>query len=263
MQAASSKKATQLLSNTFTIIIPAYNEEMRIGPVLDEICDFISKNGLEWKVVVSIDGDDRTEEIVSSYARNYPFVSGNKSTSRGGKGMALKRALREVRSDYVITMDADRSVAFTDIVPGLSNLKENEVLIFSRYSKENHIPAFRRLLSRGYNLLLRALLRIKVRDTQSGYIASKSQPFINAMNKVGVTNGFYYAILYYYLARGGSKIMEVPIKYNHREGSKFNPLGMVIGGGVSLIAFLLRHSRFYKHVPKPIIELYNRKFRWI
>ena len=51
-----------------TIIIPAYNEESRIKGVLDEISDFISTNKADWDVIVSVDGNDGTADIVRSYS---------------------------------------------------------------------------------------------------------------------------------------------------------------------------------------------------
>jgi glycosyltransferase involved in cell wall biosynthesis len=70
-----------------TIIIPAYNEEKRIGRVLQEISEFITINNPNWNVIVSIDGNDGTEEIVKDYSKKYSFISYNKKGSRAGKGV--------------------------------------------------------------------------------------------------------------------------------------------------------------------------------
>ena len=257
------EKGDNLLDESFTVLIPAYNEERRIGSVLEEICDFIHKRGLNWKVVVSIDGKDGTEGIVSSYSQRFSFITSSRSLSRSGKANALKRALKSVGTEYLITMDADGSMSFQSIIDGLKYLTDFDVVVFSRYSNGNHIPMIRKFMSRGYNLLIRSLLGLKMKDTQSGYIAAVAKPFVSAMNKVGLTNGYYYAVLYYYLKKEQAKIIEIPVKYSHIDGSKFSPLTQVVGGVVSLVAFLLRHSRFYKYLPKKLVSLYYRKFRWI
>lgn len=252
-----------LSDETFTVVIPAFNEEKRIGTTLQEICEFIYENKLQWKVIVSADGRDRTAEIVSSYSAGFPFVSCLRSPTRSGKGGALKRVLEHVDSKYLITMDADGSIEFKSIIMNLKFLNGKDVLIFSRYFDGNYIPAFRKFLSGGYNILIRTLLRLRIRDTQSGYIAARSESFVRAMNKVSVTNAFYCGPLYYYLTKEKAKIMEIPTEYAHDNGSKFSPVGLVIGGSVSLFAFLLRHSRFYKYVPKSLISLYYKKLRWM
>ncbi|MGC8622191.1 MAG: glycosyltransferase, partial [Caldisphaera sp.] len=73
-----------------TVIIPAYNEEKRIGKVLSEIADFISGNNLNWNIIVSIDGNDGTENIVKEMKEKYRFISYDKNHGRGGKGYAVK-----------------------------------------------------------------------------------------------------------------------------------------------------------------------------
>ena len=263
MQVASVEKGNDVLDATFTVVIPAYNEEERIGVTVHEICEFIDSNKIDWQVIVSADGRDRTAEIVSSYSTKFPFVTCLRSPTRSGKGAALKRAIKQVDSKYLITMDADGSMSFKNVIANLRFLNDNDVLIFSRYFSGNHIPPIRKFLSAGYNVLVRAFLRLRIRDTQSGYIAADTKHFVRAMNKVGVTNGFYYVILYYYLTKGKARIREIPTDYVHDNRSKFSPVGMVIGGAVSLFAFMLRHSRFYKYVPKGLISLYYRKLRWI
>ena len=54
-----------------TGVIPAYNEEKRIGRVLQEISEFITINNPNWNVIVSIDGNDGTEEIVKNYSKDF------------------------------------------------------------------------------------------------------------------------------------------------------------------------------------------------
>ena len=263
MQVASTEMGHNLLDETFTVVIPAYNEEERIGTTLQEISELIADNKLQWKVIVSIDGRDRTEEIVSSFSIRFPFISSLRSLTRSGKGAALKRALKYVDSKYLVTMDADGAVNLKSIIANLKFLNGDDVLIFSRYFDGNYIPTFRKFLSRGYNVLVRSLLGLRIRDTQSGYVAAESEPFIKAMNKVGVTNEFYCIILYYYLTKEKAKIREIPTNYKHDNGSKFSHTGMIIGGTISLFAFLLRHSRFFKYIPKELVSLYYRKLRWI
>jgi hypothetical protein len=65
------------------------------------------------------------------------------------------------------------------------------------------------------------------------------------------------------MSRDNVGIKEIEVHYDHMEGSKFHPLGEVIGQGTSLLAFRIRYSRFYKFIPDELIQLYYRKFRWI
>jgi len=259
-----SPKYTTTNIPSVTIIIPAYNEEKRIGRVLREISEFITINGLNWTVILSIDGNDGTEEIVKDYSRKYSFISYNKNGKRGGKGGAIKRGVSESTGEFTILMDADGSISFKAIVDNLSLVKNYDVILFDRYlNEDNHIPILRRIPSRGFNALVRVLFGIKVSDTQCGYKIIRTEMLKKAFSQVSVTNTFFDVALLFYLKGMGARIGEVSVAYNHDEESRFNVVAEVLGQGVSLIAFRIRHSRFYKYVPEWTKELYYRKFRWI
>ena len=256
----------QYISETkrFSIIIPAYKEENRIRPVLNEVVHYLKNNELNWDIILTIDGNDRTEEVVKEFLSKYGNIKILKSPGRSGKGGSVKRGLGLVDSDYVILMDADNSIPFSTVIENLKFVDDFDCVIFSRYnSSMNEIPFIRRVISRGFNRLLRFSLGINIRDTQTGYKIIKTEPFKQAMDKVSVTNTFFDVAMLYHLLRKKIKIKEIEVNYKHKEGSKFHPVGEVIGQGVSLLAFRLRYSRFYKHIPEKLIQLYYRKFRWI
>ena len=248
----------------FSIIIPAYNEEKRIKPVLEEICSYIQINNLPWNIIVSIDGNDGTEMYVRRVMSEYQFVSYNKGKGRSGKGGAIKRAFNYRLGDFVILMDSDGAIAFKDILDSVPLLDKYDVVNFDRYKNgTNNIPLIRRFVSRGYNIYLKILLGLNINDTQCGYKIIKTEVAKNIFTKITVSNGFFYSNLFFYLKQLSARVIEVPIRYNHIEGSKFNVSSMVLGGFVSAMAFRIRMSPFVKFIPKAMYELYYRKFRWI
>ena len=248
----------------FSIIIPAYNEEKRIKPVLEDIVDYITQNNLDWEIILAIDGNDGTEDLVKHFLPGYNNIRIVKASGRSGKGGSIKRSLNFVKSDFVILMDADNSIPFSTLVMNLHLIVEFDCIIFSRYTASmNEIPPVRRIISRGFNWLLRLSLDLNIRDTQSGYKIIRTKPFKKAMREVSVTNTFFDVAMLYHMSRDNVRIKEIEVHYDHKEGSKFHPLGEVIGQGTSLLAFRIRYSRFYKFVPYELIQLYYRKFRWI
>lgn len=256
-------QANPLLMRTFSIIIPAYNEEERIDPTLEEVTDFIWSNRLPWEVKVCIDGNDGTEKIVQEYARKYPFIEVSRSKGRSGKGGAIRRAL-PVSSEYTILMDADNSVSLSSVLKAIPLLNDSDVVILSRYgNNDNSIPLSRRFLSRGFNLLLRALLGLNITDTQSGYKIFRTEFLVEPIRKVSVTNAFYDVALLYYSRKKGARIREASVVYKHVDGSSFEPFLLTIGMGVSLVAFSVTHSRFAAYIPNAMKRLYYKKFRWI
>ena len=248
----------------FTIIIPAYNEENRIGYPLSQLCSFISETKFPWEIIVSIDGNDGTESIVKETMREFSFVRLSKGKGRDGKGNAIKRAVSIASGDYFILMDSDNSISIKDILTVVPEIVDNDAVILERYSlPTNQIPFDRKLVSRGFNLLVQSTLGIRVKDTQSGYKILKAGYARKAFNSITVTNAFYDVALLYKIRKLGGKIKEKPVIYKHVTESKFSIMTLVIGLGISLLAFRIQHSPFYKYIPKSFKELYYRKFRWI
>ncbi len=246
-----------------TVLIPAYNEELRIGAVLSELKDYIKGAGVDWNIIVSIDGSDGTEDVVKKMSKDFPFILYDKSKSRSGKGYAIKRVVEKSNKEYTLIMDADRSICLPDILASLSDLDGFDVIIFNRYSNNmNSIPFARRIASRAFNIIVKVTLGIQVEDTQSGYKLMKTHLAKEAFRKISVTDATYDIALLYYIKQLGGSFKEVSVKYNHDQSSKFNVISLSIGMGISLLAFRIRHSRFYKYVPTWATELYQRKFRW-
>ena len=249
----------------FTIIIPAYNEANRIRPVLNDVCRFITENKLPWDVMVSIDGSDGTDMLVMEMMVQFPFLNYIKGNGRSGKGGgAIKRAIKMATGEYFILMDADNSISFAQILSAIPELAGNDVVILERYSaKKNRIPVLRRFASRGFNILVQALLGLRVKDTQSGYKLMNAEIAWKAFNSITITNTFYDVALLYKVKQFGGRIAEKPVVYSHDGESKFNVVSEIIGQGMSLLAFRVRYSLVYKHIPDSLKRLYYRKFRWI
>lgn len=253
-----------LLNHSFVIVIPAYNEEKRIGPVLDEVCHFIQGNKLSWKVIISIDGNDKTEEIVSRFSKIYDFVVPIKNKSRSGYGGAIKKGILNGEGDYGIVLEADGAMEFTDVVRHLHFLGEYDIINFDRHTgNERDIPFIRRFASRGYNLYIKLLFGLNIEDIQGGYKVFRMDTARALFRKITITNGFFQAALFYHAKRMGLKVIEINVPYKHQQGSKFGMGHMILGGFISGIALRLRNSPFFRFIPKSFVEMYYRKFRWI
>lgn len=255
---------SQPFKRTVSFVIPAYNEEKRIKIVLEDLCRLISITGLDCEIIVSIDGNDGTQKIVEDMSEEYPFIRFAWSSERAGKGGAIRRVTDQLGKELTFLMDADGAVTADQFLSLMELTSKYDVVIAERYSKSsNSIPTFRRLISRGFNLLVQASLALKVRDTQSGYKIIRTDLFKKAIAKVGVTNTFFDISLLFHLKRSGAKIVEAPVLYAHHPDSKFSPFAEILGQGVSLLAFLVKHSRFADRIPEFLVHFYRKMFRWI
>ena len=248
-----------------TFIIPAYNEEKRISYVINELCNYIHDNKLDWNIIISVDGKDDTKNIVNSYLRKYNFITMDYSKSRSGKGNAIKRALLNhgsILKDFVVFMDADNSIKFDEILNAIKNIDNNDVIILNRYAKENDIPFLRKFLGRTFNLITRGYLRLKIHDTQSGYKIFKKNIVMKEITKVGLDNAFFDISLLYHIKSDNYNIKEIDSKYAYNENTSFHVFRLTVNMLLSIFAFKFRYSNLYEKIPEKIkvklLEIFHK-----
>lgn len=249
-----------------SIVIPAYNEEKRIIPVLEEIRNIIIKGNLNWEVIVAVDGNDKTLDIVNSYEQSSRVIKANHSTNRGGMGGAIKRGILSSNGDLIVLMDADGSTSLANLLKSISMIetKSYQIINFDRYSmKGNFIPLKRRIASRIFNIILRAIFSIDVNDTQCGYKIIKRDAILPFLKSITVSNAFFLTALFIYSKKAGLKTTEIPIKYEHSYGSKFNVIMTSLSYVISITAFGLKESKYFNIIPKSIKNLYYSKLRFL
>ena len=238
-----------------SFIIPAYNEEKRISYVINELCNYIYSNKLNWNIIISVDGKDNTKNIVNGYLQKYNFIIMDYSKSRSGKGNAIKRALLNhdsILKDFVIFMDADNSIKFDEILNAIKNIDNNDVIILNRYAKENDIPFLRKFLGRTFNLITRGFLRLKIHDTQSGYKIFEKNIVMKEITKVGLDNAFFDISLLYHIKNDDYNIKEIDSKYEYNKDTSFHIFKLTINMLLSIFAFKLRYSNLYEKIPEKI-----------
>lgn len=177
------------------VVLPAYNEALCIGELLNSFCEAISEEGKACRLIVVNDGSsDETAEVVSGYMERIPLELVNHPRNRG-LAEAIKTGLfRAVETcddkDIIVTMDADNSH-----LPGLlfrmvRLIREgNEVVIASRYqrgAKIRGLSLFRRFLSYAAAMLFRTILPMDgVRDYTCGYRAYRASLLKKAFAEYG------------------------------------------------------------------------------
>jgi len=162
-----------------SIVIPAYNEEKRIGASLQEIQSFLPKHFEQTEVIVVNDGSsDKTSQVVTSFVRE----SGThrlllvELPQNSGKGAAVKAGVERATGDFILFMDADLSTPLTEISKVLAPLQAGkDIVIGSRAVKTSNIlerqPFYRESMGKMFNLLVRLLVIDGISDTQCGFKA--------------------------------------------------------------------------------------------
>ncbi len=222
------------------VVLPAYNEEARIGKLLDSIDEAMSEARLLHEIIIVEDGSsDKTAEVVRECAKNMPIFMrqhetnlGLGATIRDGLYAAVERAGSR---DIIITMDADDTHLPGLILRMVRMISEGrDVVIASRYqpgARTIGVPLLRRFLSYGASVLFRICYpTLGVKDFTCGYRAYRAEVLKEAISRYGDEfldqDGFQCMVdILLKLSKMNVVFGEVPIilRYDLKEGeSKMN-----------------------------------------
>jgi glycosyltransferase involved in cell wall biosynthesis len=219
-----------MITPDYSIIIPAYNESVRIGPTLDRVLAYMQQQGWEAEIVVVNDGSrDNTAEIVRDYAGGGASVRLVENPGNCGKGYSVRNGILHAKGAVVLFTDADLSSPIEEAAKLLDAIHRGcDVAIGSRWLRSDlqtaRQPIHRQVLGRAFNLALKVVLGLSFKDTQCGFKAFKQQAARDIFGRQVIRRwGFDPEILF--LARQlGYKTKEIPVAWAHDERSKINPL---------------------------------------
>ena len=211
-------------------MLPAYNEEARIGATLDSILAFAAQNGWNAEVIVVNDGSsDQTAELVRQQAIRNPILRLVNNPGNRGKGYSVRNGMLHAQGEILLFSDADLSSPIEEAPKLFAAIKDGaDIAIGSRWLKPElqttRQPLRRQLFGRVFNLALRVILGLEFKDTQCGFKAFNRHAVdvVFPLQKIERW-GFDPEILF--LAETHDfKVEEVPVKWAHREGGAMNPL---------------------------------------
>lgn len=204
----------------FSIIIPAYNEEERIGLLLSQL------PAGRGHYLVICDGSDSTPAIVREFASSHPEIDLRSLTypRRLGKGGAVREGFSHATTPSVGFMDADASTSVVQMICLFGALDDADCVIGSRWLPGSIVPdrqgIARRIESRGFNLLIRFLFGLSLTDTQCGAKVFKKSA-IDAVIGEMVSSGFEFDVeLLWRLSMKRFVIKECPITWQNQGGSR-------------------------------------------
>lgn len=208
------------------IVVPAYNEAVRLPKTLARLNEYLGAQSYDWKVVVISDGStDDTVAIVQDFATKHPQFSVVASTPNRGKGYVIRLGMTTVDADLLLFSDADLAAPIEEIEKLLPKISEGyAVAIGSRPLKESRLeirqPKFREYAGRAFNKAVQMLAIKGIHDTQCGFKLFTRECAQDVFKRCTL-DGFSYDFEALMIARDlGYRIAEVPIRWAHQEGSK-------------------------------------------
>jgi dolichyl-phosphate beta-glucosyltransferase len=215
---------------TYSIVIPAYNEENRLGQTLDKVLAYLREQTWDAEVIVVNDGScDKTAEIVRSFAQTNPAVRLVENPGNRGKGYSVRHGMLSARGEVIVFSDADLSAPIEEIPKLLEALAAGaDIAIGSRWVRPElqtkRQSLHRQVFGRIFNLLLRAVLGLNSKDTQCGFKAftRRAAETIVPLQRVDRW-GFDPEVLF--LARKFYfRVQEVPVHWGHSGDTRIHPL---------------------------------------
>jgi len=207
-----------------SVVIPAYNEERNIEDILFRTEKALEALNLPYEVVVVDDGStDKTRFLAQRH--KVTVISNGKNH---GKGYALKRGLKDVSGELVITMDADGSHRPEDIRRLVEPLMNGaDVVMGSRFTSKRERDSTKNLHILGnklFNLLVRILTKQYITDSQTGFRAFKKK----VIEEIEITCDGYAVEteLTVKTLKNGYIVHEEPVSFEKRKDgcSHINPL---------------------------------------
>lgn len=211
-----------------SIIIPAYNEERRLPESLPQIIDFVRRQDFSIEVLVVDDGStDQTANIVREFQKEAPFIN-LLQVDHGGKGHAVKAGMVQARGEYLFLCDSDLSMPIEEISKFLPPAFDGyDLAIASREiegARRYDEPAYRHLMGRVFNLIVRMMTVRGIQDTQAGFKCFRRDA-AHQLFPLQTIDGWGFDVEILFLAQShGMQIVEVPINWYYKSRSQVRPI---------------------------------------
>ena len=212
-----------------SIVVPAYNEEGRIRPTLDEYVEhFRGLYGDGFEVIVVLNGcRDGTRSVVEAVMRQSPQVRLIEFAEPLGKGGAIWEGFAVARAQRLAFADADNMVRAPETAKVIRALETHDIAIADRF-RDGHRDTgqgmARRTVSVGARLWVRGFLGLPYSDTQCGAKAFRTAAWRTLAPLVRERGWAFDLDVLAQARRLGFSVAEVPVEWRHvAEGSKVNP----------------------------------------
>ncbi|UCB60779.1 MAG: glycosyltransferase, partial [Candidatus Bathyarchaeota archaeon] len=205
--------------------MPAFNEERSIHGALDMLDRVVKETGLRYEVVVVDDGSaDETMSRATNYANNNGHVKVVGYRRNLGKGHAIKTGFVESTGEAVVFVDSDLEIDFGKVTSYVEALRHGDIAIASKWHPESivEIPLIRKILGLGFNVLVRLLVGVKFKDTQTGFKAIRGAALAKILPGLAVKRYAFDVELLAVANLYGLKVVELPVKVKMRR--LFNPM---------------------------------------
>ena len=219
-----------------TIVIPAYNEAIRMPIMLDATLDYLktwgNNNNITYEILIIDDGSiDETVQVATNYMiKNKKIMRIIKLPFNQGKGEAVKVGVLRSKGKYILMADADGATDIKDLsilYDALKSIENNEgygIAIGSRAHLEGKAIAtrafYRTILMRGFHIAIIILISRNIKDTQCGFKLFTRNAAKDLFSGLHLKRWAFDVELIYRAEKFQIPMKEVAVNWQEIEGSK-------------------------------------------
>ncbi|UCH35354.1 MAG: glycosyltransferase family 2 protein [Armatimonadota bacterium] len=214
-----------------SLVIPAHDEEERIGATLERVLEYLSGREYSWEVVVVDDvSSDGTAEVVSRFQQQEARLRLLHRAADPGKGAAVQAGMFAAKGQRVLFSDADLSTPIEESEKLLDAVEREgyDIAIGSRGLPQSDLrvrqPWYRETMGRVFNLMVRAVALRGFKDTQCGFKLFRGEVAADLFGRQTIM-GFAFDVEILYVAiKRGLRVKEVPVTWINAPRSKVDPI---------------------------------------
>jgi dolichyl-phosphate beta-glucosyltransferase len=216
-------------SPELSIVIPAFNEELRLPATLERIVAYLKNSHRDAEILVVDDGSkDRTAAVAESFHGKIPTLRVVPNGVNRGKGYSVRHGVQEARGRIVLFTDADLSAPIEEADKLVDALQQMDVAIGSRAVNRSlitvHESPFREFAGIIFNRIVRLILRLPFVDTQCGFKAFVRERCQIIFEQQTIERFGFDPELLYLARHHGLRAVEIPVRWGHSPATKVNML---------------------------------------
>lgn len=228
------------------ILIPAYNEGARIGPMIRDYCSRFEQSAVI--TVIANACTDDTVRVVERLMRSYSNLQLVVINGRIGKGGAIRAGMNIGNEEHVGFVDADGSTGASEFARLYERCaaEKSDGVIGSRWLRGAAVspqqPFRRKLASRAFNLVVRALFGLPFSDTQCGAKVFRRSAVRSVLSSLELANFAFDIDLLFNMKRAGFRVIEEPTRWADTLGTKVRIFSTSLGMLAAVLRLRLQQS---------------------
>ena len=206
-----------------SVILTCLNQEKVLENSVNRIKSVLDKNKINHEIIIVDDGStDSTYDIMKRLSEKYKNIKLLKHPFNIGRGKAVSNGFKASKGDYIGFLDTDLELPPEYIPMFLSELKKgHDIAVYYRKYKHNLHGIIRGITSHSYNFLVRLILNVNLKDTETGFKFFNRKKILPLLSEIKEERWFWDTEIMVRSYLNGLKVIEIPLIYipNKKGGS--------------------------------------------